>query len=124
MKYFNLDSLIDKYSVDFTVISTSEGSYNDLGDWVSGNTIETTKRGAIIGISDTKMYRSEGMLTSKDRELYMKESLGCDFDNAHVVYNGIKYKVESMPNDNHEFTGVYAYTLKYVSAFNGGDSTD
>ena len=120
MKYFNLDSLIDKYSVDFTVISTSEGSYNDLGDWVSGSTIEIPKRGAIIGMSDTKMYRSEGMLTAKDKQLFMKESLGCDFDKAHVAYNGIKYKVESQPNDNSQYTGVYCYTLKYVSAFGGG----
>lgn len=124
MKYFNFDSLIDKYSVDFTVVSKSSGYYDDMGDYQQGTITEATKRGAIIGISDTKIYRSEGMLTAQDRELYMKESLGCDFDKAHVAYNGIKYKVESQPNNNSEFTGVYAYTLKYVSAFNGGDSTD
>lgn len=122
MKYFNFDALIDKYSVDFTVISTGDGHYDDMGEWVTGTEKTTQKRGAIIGISDTKMYRSEGMLTAKDRELYMRESLGA-YDNTHVMYNGNKYKVESMPNDNHEFSGVYAYTLKYVSAF-GGDSAD
>lgn len=122
MKYFNFDALIDKYSVDFTVISTGDGHYDDMGEWVTGTEKTTQKRGAIIGISDTKMYRSEGMLTAKDRELYMRESLGA-YDNTHVVYNGNKYKVESMPHDNHEFSGVWAYTLKYVSAF-GGDSAD
>ena len=117
MKYFNFDALIDKYSVDFTVISTGEGHYDDMGEWVTGTEETTQKQGAIIGISDTKMYRSEGMLTAQDRELYMKEPLGCDYDKAHVAYNGNKYKVESQPNDNHEFSGVWGYVLKYVSAF-------
>ena len=123
MQYFHFDSLIDKYSVDFTVISTSGGGYDDMGDWQPGETLKTPKRGAIIGISDTKMYRSEGMLTSKDRQLYMRESLGCDFAEASVIYDGNKYKVESQPNDNHVFTNVWAYTLKWISAFDGGDST-
>lgn len=122
MKYFNFDALIDKYSVDFTVISTGDGHYDDMGEWVTGTEETTQKQGAIIGISDTKMYRSEGLLTAQDKELYMRESLGA-YDNTHVVYNGNKYKVESMPHDNHEFSGVWAYTLKYVSAF-GGDSAD
>lgn len=122
MKYFNLDSLIDKYSVDFTVISSSEGSYNDLGEWVNGSIIEVKKRGAILGMTDTKLYRAEGILTEKDKQLFMKDPLGCDFNKAHVVYNGIKYKVENQPNDNSQYTGVYSYTLKFVSAFGGGVS--
>ena len=123
MKYFDFDSLIDKYSVSFSVISSEPGDYDDLGEYHPGTNVTAEKQGAIIAISDTKIYRSDGMLTAKDRELFMKESLGSGYDKAHIAYDGNKYKVESMPNDNHEFTGVWAYILKWVSAFDdGGDS--
>lgn len=122
MAYYNFNSLIEKYSADFTVISVAPGAYDDKGDYQPGKTTRTQKRGAIMGLSDEKIYRSEGMLTSKDKQLLMRESLGCDYDNAHVVFGGNKYKVESQPNDNHVATGVWEYTLKFVSAF-GGDSS-
>lgn len=35
---------------------------------------------------------------------------------AKVVYNGKVYSIEDC-GENAEFTGVYAYTLKYCSAF-------
>jgi len=121
MAYYNFNSLIAKYSADFTVISVATGAYDSKGDYQSGATTRTQKRGAIMGLSDNKIYRSEGMLTSKDKQLLMQEPLGCDYDNAHVVFGGNKYKVESQPNDNHAATNVWEYTLKFVSAF-GGDS--
>ena len=123
MSYFNFSALIKKYETTFTVISSSDGYYDDLGEYQQGAITETQKKGAIIGLSDTKMYRSEGALTAKDKELYMNESLGCDFDKAHVAFNGNKYKVESQPNDNHNYTGVWSYTLKWISAFDGGVET-
>ena len=83
---------------------------------------ETEMRGAIIGISEYKVYRSDGYLTMMDKELYMEEPLSCNQNLATVLYEGNKYKVESHPNDNHAFTGVYRYTLKHVSAFGGRET--
>lgn len=120
MKYFNFDSLIDKYSVSYTLITESKGGYDDMGDWVAGSATRTEKRGAIIGIRESKVYRSDGVLTEKDRELFSKESLG-DITKAYVLYGTEKYKVEANPANNSEFTGVWQYTLKWVSAFKGGD---
>lgn len=122
MKYFDFDSLIDKYTCEFTVLNSGKGEFNDLGDWNPATT-ETVMQGAIIGISASKVYRSDGVLTVKDRELFMKESLG-DIEKAYVFYDGNKYKVENNPQDNHQFTGVWQYTLKWVSAFKGGDVLD
>ena len=121
MEFYHFGYLINKYSTTFVVISTAEGYYDNAGDYQPGATTRTQKRGAIMGLSDNKIYRSEGMLTSKDKQLFMQEPLGCDYDNAHVIFDGNKYKVESQPNDNHAVTGVWEYTLKFVSAF-GGDS--
>ncbi len=117
MAYFDFSGLIEKYSVSFTVLCSGEGHYNDLGDWVTDEPEEQEKTGAIIGISESKLYRSDGVLTEKDKQLYMLESLG-KIDKAHVIYAGNKYKVEQEPTEgNAQFTGCYSYVLKWVSAF-------
>ncbi len=124
MRHYNFDSLIDKYTVDFTIVNAGDGYYDDLGEWRCGETVKTEKRGAVIGISESKLYRSDGVLTEKDKQLYMKETLGT-IDKAHIIYNGNKYKVEQEPNEgNAQFTGVFSYLLKWVSAFEGGDTVD
>ena len=35
MAYFDFSGLIDKYTMDFTVLSAGESHYNDLGDLVT-----------------------------------------------------------------------------------------
>ena len=123
MKYFNFDNLINKYSVEFTLLSESKGYHNEVGDWVTGKPIQVKKQGAIIGISENKIYRSDGVLTEKDKELYMRQSLG-DITKSYVIHGGNKYHVEQNPNNNSTFTGVWQYTLKWVSVFEEGDTND
>lgn len=120
--YFHFKRLIDKYSVLFVLRQSGGGHYDLSGDWVMDEPTETEMRGAIIGISEYKVYRSDGYLTMMDKELYMEEPLSCNQNLATVLYEGNKYKVESHPNDNHAFTGVYRYTLKHVSAFGGQET--
>lgn len=121
MKYFDFTGLIKKYETSFTVISASEGGYNDLGEWQPGTEEQTEMRGAIISLKEDKIYRSEGLLTAQDRQLFMLEPLVGGLLGATVVYNNNQYKIQGT-TDNSEFTGVYSYVLKFVSAF-GGDST-
>ncbi len=117
MRYFNFDSLIDKYSVKFRLVTAGKGQYNDLGDWVAEDFEEAEMTGAILGVTENKVYRSEGVLTEKDKQLYMKEPLG-RIDRAHVLYDGNKYSVEQEPNEgNAQFTGCYSYLLKWISVF-------
>lgn len=40
MQYFNFEGLIEKYSCEFTAIVSSEGKYDDSGEWVKGETRE------------------------------------------------------------------------------------
>lgn len=120
MAYFNFNRLIKKYTNSFTVIK-SVGEYDDYGDW-NITTTETPQQGAIIGISENKIYRSDGVLTAKDKQLFMTESLG-DITETFVLYKGNKYKVEQETSaGNEQFTGVFSYVLKWVSAFEGGDT--
>lgn len=116
MRYFDFDSLIDKYATEFTVIVTEEGYFDDAGDYKPGGTKEYTMEGAFFAYSENKVFRSNGTITTQDKALYMKEALAVPFTNAKVIHNGKVYSVAD-ELENYEFTGVYSYTLKYVSAF-------
>ena len=123
MQYFNFSNLIRKYTRPFTVITKGEGYYDDSGDYVDGTQTETTLYGAIIGFAEKKIYRSEGTLTEQDKALHMLTPIDEALMGATVIFNGNKYRIETQKGkDNAEFTGVYSYTLKYLSAFGGVDS--
>lgn len=116
MQYFDFSSLIEQYSTDFTVICESKGSYDDSGEYVKGNKTEYTMHGAIMAYSENTVYRSEGKLTSQDRVLIMQEPIDMALHGAEVIHLDKRYKIDN-ELENAEFTGVYQYTLKYVSAF-------
>lgn len=123
MRYYNFDALIDKYSVDFELLPEERTSYDDAGDLVVETGDPVKKRGAIIGLGENKLYRADGVLTAKDKNLYTKESLG-DISGARVVYDGNIYSVlEEASEGNAPFTGAFCYILKFISAF-GGDGRD
>lgn len=121
MSFYNFQRLIKKYSREFTVISKGKPTLNAAGDRVSGETTETILCGAIIGFAERKIYRSEGNLTEQDKALHMLEPIDNALIGATVIFKGNEYKIqEQRGKDNAEFTGVYSYTLKWVSAFKGG----
>ena len=72
MAYFNFARLIEKYNCNFTAVISSEGHYDDSGEWVKGETTEKQMTGAIIGFKESKVFRSEGTLTAKDKRLFTR----------------------------------------------------
>lgn len=116
MAYFNFARLIEKYNCEFTAVIQSEGYYDDSGEWVKGEETEIPMTGAIIGFKESKIFRSDGTLTAKDKHLFMLQPFDKALKGATVIYKGEKYNVEA-ETENADFTGVYAYVLKYVSAF-------
>lgn len=119
MQYFNFNYLIEKYKTTFTVKIPSTGHYDDYGDWQAGTPQKLTLTGAIISHRESKVFKSEGTLTEQDRALYMLEPLTFALQGAKVIHDGKLYTISSALQ-NAAFTGVYAYTLKYVSVFDGG----
>lgn len=120
MAYFDFSGLIEQYSRPFTVISEGKGRLNNAGVYVKGTPTETELNGAIIGFSENKVHRSEGNLSTMDKALHMLTPIDNALMGATVIFNGNKYKIETQKGkDNAEFTGVYSYTLKFVSAFKG-----
>lgn len=120
MANFNFQRLITKYSTEFTVIIPSEGYYDaDTGDYVQEAQQEIKLIGAIIAHRESKVFRSEGTITQQDRALYMLEKLPEALQGAKVVHEGKEYRIgETL--ENSDFTGVWYYNLKYVSAFDKG----
>lgn len=119
MAYFDFSRLINQYSTDFTVITAaSGGGYDDMGEAIIAEPKKITMHGAIISHKESKIFRAEGTLTANDRRLFMLQPIDGELIGATAVYNGRKYNIEDC-TENARFTGVYAYTLKYVSAFKG-----
>lgn len=116
MQYFNFSRLVNKYSSEFTAITLLSGYYDDKGDYVDGETVEVTKQGAIIGYTDKTIYKSNGTITEKDKCLLSLEQIAEKFLDRDVIYDNNIYKILTT-KDNAKFTGVWKYTLKYVSAF-------
>lgn len=116
MPYFDFTNLIKKYSDDFIAEMPSETYYDNSGDAVKGSPKRYVLRGAIISHRESKIFRSQGTLTGQDRALYMLEPLSNALQLAKIIYDGKVFSVGDML-ENSRFTGVWAYTLKYVSAF-------
>lgn len=115
-QYFDFSGLIDDYSSPFEVITHTGSGYNDAGDWTEGAETRITLNGAIIAFAENKVLRSEGAVTTQDRKLHMLEKLPDALIGANVLFGGKKYRIQS-ELENAEFTGVYSYLLKWVSAF-------
>ena len=121
MRYFNFSRLISKYSRPFTVAVRNKGAYDSKGDWAAGEPEYTEINGAIMAVSQRKVYNSNGVYTALDKSLYMTSPIDKALLQAEIIFNDNVYKIEEVRGaDNDVFTGVYNYILKHVSAF-GGD---
>ena len=121
MQYFDFSRLIEKYMTTFTAIIPTAGGYDEYGDWKEGATEKVEMQGAIISHRQSKIFKSEGTLTEQDRALYMLEALKFDLTGTKIIHEDKLYTISSSL-DNAGFTGVYSYSLKYVSVFDkGGD---
>ena len=115
-QYFDFSDLIGDFENSFTVLTYAESGYNEKGDWVDGQPERIELTGAIIGFRESKIFNSDGAITAKDKRLFMLQRLPDALIGAKAVYQGQEYMIES-ELENAEFTGVYSYLLRWVSAF-------
>ena len=118
MPNFNFSRLVNKYKSEFKAITLADGYYNDSGDFVKGEEKETVIHGAVISYKENTVHRSEGRLTEKDKQLFMLQPIEKALQGSKAIYDGNVYSIEDC-TENAKFTGVWVYTLKYVSAFKG-----
>ena len=113
-KLYNFNRLIDKYSVDFVLVSETDGEYVS-GKYVKGETSETPMRGAWVPISDQKQYQSGGTYTEKDYTVYMRYAIPEALRTAKAVFKGNEYSLEQAKNFE-DYADAYIYTAKWVGA--------
>lgn len=112
MKLYNFTRLIQKYSVAFCLHRT-QGSFV-AGKWQGGDEEITEMRGAIVPISERKIYGSGGTYTEKDRELYLTKPLPEPLSALKVVYKENAYSVENGRNFE-DYADAAVYVLKWQS---------
>ncbi len=116
---FSFARLVRKYSIDFTFLQAAEGRYDDTGEWVHGEAIETTHRGVIapysVGTISASMQAlaAGGILTADDRRLFMLYRLPIQ-DDSRVVYRDRLYAITEENADQLEYGDTIVYRLKYM----------
>lgn len=117
MTYFNFDRLINKYGLEITIIKPGNGKYIG-GVWQTEPGEEYKVFGAVMSLSQNKIYQLGGTIASQDRYLYMLNPIEEPLQGIKVIINSNLYSVESSRDKGKEkFTGVYVYLLKWVSVF-------
>lgn len=112
---FDFSRLIGKYSVECQLIRESGGGQYAGGNWVPepAGPPEPVS-GALIPMTDRKIYQSGGTYTEQDREFITETVIPLE-PAAYIVHRAIRYHVES-ENDYSGYAGFHDYNLKRVSA--------
>lgn len=118
--FYNFKRLLSKYGTTVTLKVPATGSYDKSGRFVQGKPESYELQGAVIGLTKSKIYRSEGTLTQRDKYFFCEKEIDKALEGAYVLHNNKKYNIAS-EEENAEFTGVYMYILKYVSVFEEED---
>lgn len=111
-KLYNFSRLVRKYSNPFTLTVYGTGTHVD-GRYQKGQPTEYSKFGAILPLSQRKIYQSGGTLTSADRQLYMLERIEESLKGSRVTYQGKTYAIEE-DTDYTDFSDVSVYVLRWV----------
>ena len=118
MQYFHFERLIQKYSRSITVHVPADGEYKD-GRYESGKSKETKIVAAILSHAKNKQFQPGGSIETQDRILYTLQPIDKALIGAEISFEGNTYQISADRQTGNEcFTGVYAYVLRWVSAFN------
>lgn len=85
-KIYDFSRLIAKYGVPFEMVTKEKGEYSG-GVYKEGKETVTPVTGAIIPMTESKIYQSGGTLTTKDRQLYYRGKFAEALKGAVVRYN-------------------------------------
>lgn len=113
---YDFKRLIKKYSADCKFLAEyTDGSYVG-GEWVPAPNLPPEDiTGAVVPMTDRKIFQSGGTYTEQDREFITFREISLETPHW-VVYKGMKYLV--MENSDYsDYAGFYAYNLKRVGAF-------
>lgn len=115
-KVFNFERLINKYSVDCQLLMGAAGGNYAGGNWVPDAVPEPKElSGAILPMTERKLYQSGGTYTESDRVLLTFQEIPLE-GKVFVVYKGRRYEVQEN-TDYSDYADFYSYNLKRVNVF-------
>ena len=109
---YNFRRLVKKYSKTFTLVTHEAGMYVG-GRYVEGDETVKAMTGAIIPLSQRKIYQSGGTLSTTDRQLYTLERISESLKGSQVIYKGRTYSIEE-DTDYTDYSEVSVYVLRWV----------
>lgn len=112
MQLYDFRRLINKYGI-VVKLHQKSGHYV-AGKWIEDDDLVREIRGAIVPISEQKIYQSGGTLTRDDREWFIPEALNGSLEDLTVTYKGNTYTVEQS-RDFTEYANLAVYILKRVN---------
>lgn len=112
---YDFNRLIEKYGVECQLIfGAASGSYVG-GEWVPAPAPpDRSIFGAVIPMTDRKIYQSGGTYTEQDREFVSLEEIPLE-PTHYILHKGTKYQIQGN-TDYSDYAGFYAYNLKRVGA--------
>lgn len=113
-KLYDFIRLIKKYSVKYEVVTASEGAYVN-GKYQQGIITLEERYGAIVPLSERKIYQSGGNYTSKDRQLFTTMPITSPLKDTKIRYKGDTYSIEE-ETPYSDYADAYVYVLRWVSA--------
>lgn len=112
---FDFNRLLKKYGAECQLIRETGGGMYVGGNWVPGPAREPEMvSGAVVPMTDRKIYQSGGTYTEQDRELITMTEIPLE-PAAYILHRGKRYHVES-ENDYSGYAGFHDYNMKRVSA--------
>lgn len=113
---YRFDRLIKKYSVNCKLLLEAAGGSYVGGEWVpEAAPAPIDVSGAVVPMTDRKIYQSGGTYTEQDREFITHTEI--PLEPAHsLVYKGVKFQVQGN-TDYSDYAGFYTYNLKRIGAF-------
>lgn len=111
-KMYDFTRLVKKYSSQIEIVTHVKGEYVN-GKYVRGEEVVTESEGAVVPMTQRKIYQSGGTLKTTDRQLYALQEIPGPLDGAEIRHKGKTYKVEE-DTDYTDYSDAHVYIMRWV----------
>jgi hypothetical protein len=109
-KQFEFADFVEEFKVPFTAYVTTEGYWEDSGDWIPGREEPIAMVGIMLPLTQNDLkYAENGTYSVKDKKIYTTETLSIG---QKVEYKGDKYTIQNF-KDYSDYADVFIYFARF-----------
>lgn len=109
-KQFEFADFVEEFKVPFEAYVTTEGHWEDNGDWVPGGESKVPMVGIILPLTqDDLRYEENGTFSVKDKKIYTTEELAIG---QKLEYKDDVYTIQNF-KDYSDYADVYIYFARW-----------